>query len=91
MQPIAQHECQLRRIEPARNMARFYRVSIGPSLFGDFSVGREWGRIGTIGRVGVDLFEDEHAAYGALEASERTKRKRGRRDLEDVASDRCRC
>ena len=88
MQPIAQHECQLRRIDPARNMARFYRVSIGPSLFGDFSVVREWGRIGKIGRVRVDLFENEHAAFGALEAIERAKRKRGYRDLEDVMNNR---
>ena len=88
MQPIAQHECQLRRIDPARNMARFYRVSIGPSLFGDFSVVREWGRIGTIGRVRVDLFEDEHAAYGALEAIERARESAAIGILEDVTSDR---
>ena len=43
------------------------------SLFGDFSVVREWGRIGTIGRVRVDLFENEHAALGAFEAIERAR------------------
>ena len=88
MERIAQHECQLRRIDPARNMARFYRVSVGRSLFGDFSVVREWGRIGTIGRVRIDLFENEHVALGACEAIERLKRKRGYQDLEDLLSDR---
>ena len=28
----------LRRIEPARNMARFYRIQIQPTLFGGFTV-----------------------------------------------------
>ncbi|MEP9389986.1 WGR domain-containing protein [Mesorhizobium sp. KR9-304] len=77
----ARHECQLRRIDPARNMARFYLVSVGRSLFGDFSVMREWGRIGTIGRMRIDLFEDEHAARGAVEAIGGGKRKRGYQDV----------
>lgn len=88
MKAIAQRECQLRRIDPARNMARFYRVSVGRSLFGDVSVVREWGRIGTIGRMRVDLFENEHRALGAFEAIERNKRKRGYQDVEDLTSDR---
>lgn len=81
MKPIAQHEYRLRRIDPARNMARFYLLSVGRSLFGDFSVVREWGRIGRIGRVRVDLFENEHAALGAFEAIECRKRKRGYQDV----------
>ncbi len=81
MKPIAQHEHRLRRIDPARNMARFYLLSVGRSLFGDFSVVREWGRIGRIGRVRVDLFENEHAALGAFEAIECRKRKRGYQDV----------
>jgi predicted DNA-binding WGR domain protein len=83
-----QRECQLRRIDPARNMARFYLVSVGRSLFGDFSVVREWGRIGTIGRVRVDLFKNERTALGALEAIERVKRKRGYQDAANSMSDR---
>jgi predicted DNA-binding WGR domain protein len=88
MQMTIQRECQLRHIDPARNMARFYLVSVGRSLFGDFSVVREWGRIGTVGRVRVDLFEKEHAALGALEAIERAKRKRGYQDAANLMSDR---
>ena len=89
MKPFGQHECQLRRIDPARNMARFYRVSVGRNLFGDFSVVPEWGRLGTIGRVRVDLFENEHMALGAFEAVERVKKKRGYYDVEDLSEKRC--
>jgi hypothetical protein len=79
MQFIAQRECQLRRIRPKHgallsdvDRTQFVRI---------FLVPREWGRIGTIGRVRVDLFETEHAALAALDAIERIKRKRGYRDM----------
>lgn len=36
----------LRRIDHSRKMARFYRVDILPTLFGEWAVRREWGRIG---------------------------------------------
>lgn len=87
MQPTAHHEHLLRHIDPARNMARFYLVSVGRSLFGDFSVVREWGRIGTIGRVRVDLFETEQAALDAFDAIKRIKRKRGYCDTESATCD----
>ena len=32
----------LHRVDPARNMARFYRMSSTPSLFGDICLVREW-------------------------------------------------
>jgi len=34
----------LARIDPTRNIDRFYVVQIMPSLFGDWTVMREWGR-----------------------------------------------
>ena len=40
----------MRRIDPTRNMARFYEVSLEPSLFGTWAVVRRWGRIGCQGR-----------------------------------------
>lgn len=36
----------LHRIDPARNMARFYRVEVSADLFGLGVVERQWGRIG---------------------------------------------
>jgi predicted DNA-binding WGR domain protein len=35
----------LARIDPARNVRRFYRLDVQPDLFGGFAVVKEWGRI----------------------------------------------
>jgi predicted DNA-binding WGR domain protein len=77
----------LHRIDPARNMARFYKLSVGRSLFGDIAVVREWGRIGTIGRVRIDLFADENEALVALDAIERAKTRRGYREMGGAVCD----
>jgi predicted DNA-binding WGR domain protein len=45
----------LERIDPARNMARFYVLSIEPTLFEDLALVRRWGRIGSAGRERIDL------------------------------------
>ena len=47
-------------------MARFYSISVQPSLFGLSSVVRQWGRIGTIGRYRVDLYDIAQEAENAL-------------------------
>ena len=36
----------LYRIDPKANMARFYALSVQPTLFGEWTLVREWGRIG---------------------------------------------
>jgi predicted DNA-binding WGR domain protein len=56
----------LHRVDTARNMARFYAMSIEPTLFGGRSLVRNWGRIGTRGQYRMDLFEDEAAAEEAM-------------------------
>jgi len=38
------------RVDPARNMLRFYTLTIQQDLFGGASLIRVWGRIGTRGR-----------------------------------------
>ncbi|WP_433996279.1 WGR domain-containing protein [Bradyrhizobium jicamae] len=45
----------LERCDPARNMARFYVLTIEPTLFGDTALVREWGRLGQRGRRRLDL------------------------------------
>ena len=40
----------LRKIDHTRRMARFYCVEVMPDLFGDWTVRREWGRIGGASR-----------------------------------------
>ena len=41
----------LRRIDDARNMRRFYRLDLQPDLFGGVLLVKQWGRIGTCGRI----------------------------------------
>lgn len=67
----------LYRIEPSRNMSRYYTLSVQPNLFGGFSLLRNWGRIGIGGQIRVDFFEDEDAAVGASEQLAESKLKRG--------------
>ena len=47
----------LYRIDHARNMARFYSLSVEPSLFGGSALVRRWGRIGTNGRQKIEFFD----------------------------------
>ena len=44
----------LHRCDPSCNMARYYVLSIEPSLFGDATLIREWGRIGQQSRIVLD-------------------------------------
>lgn len=37
----------LQRHDDAKNMHRYYQLTIAPTLFGDYALIREWGRIGT--------------------------------------------
>ena len=67
----------LARIDTARNARRFYRMEIVPGLFGDWSLVREWGRIGQSGQVRVDWFGDEAAAKDARFDIQMKKAKRG--------------
>jgi len=43
----------LTRIDAPSNARRFYRMEIVPGLFGDWSLIREWGRIGQSGCTGA--------------------------------------
>jgi len=63
----------LRRIDPDRNMARFYTMSVQPTLFGDWALFREWGRIGSAGRLVSRRFATEQEA--ALTMAEHLKAK----------------
>ncbi|MGF0540230.1 WGR domain-containing protein [Agrobacterium sp. ES01] len=67
----------LRRIEPARNMHRFYRLSISVDLFGHTVVLRQWGRIGTRGQEKAEFVADLNGAYLRLSQIESSKRIRG--------------
>jgi len=57
---------QLRRVDPARNMARFYILAVQQDLFGGWWLVREHGRIGSPGRVMQTPFPTLDAAASAL-------------------------
>ena len=67
----------LDRCDPTRNMARYYVLSIEPSLFGDATLIREWGRIGQPGQKRIELYESQSSAVEALEIWLQRKRRRG--------------
>ncbi|UPK40785.1 WGR domain-containing protein (plasmid) [Bradyrhizobium sp. 186] len=67
----------LERCDPARNMARFYVLTIESTLFGDTALVREWGRLGQRGRRRLDLFAGRVQAVEALEAWLVRKARRG--------------
>lgn len=67
----------LRRVDAARNMRRFYRLSLQPTLFGGVAVVRNWVRIGTNGQTMMQTFDDRAKAGEAFDRLKRTKRRRG--------------
>jgi len=67
----------LRRIDPACNMRRFYRMTVQRDLFGGASLIRAWGRIGSRGQELIERHEDEGLAISALMQLAQAKRKRG--------------
>ena len=66
----------LEKIDPARNQMRFYAVTVAPTLFGQWAVVKEWGRIGQAGTVRQTWFESESEAIsaGAVAASKKERR-----------------
>ena len=76
--PLFPDQAALIRIRPERK--RFYRMEVWPDLFGRALLARHWGRIGTQGRLRLDLHPDAGAALNALARLARTKRRRGYRD-----------
>jgi predicted DNA-binding WGR domain protein len=67
----------LDRCDPTCNMARYYVLSIEPSLFGDATLIRQWGRIGRPGQQRVELYENQSRAVEALETWLQRKRQCG--------------
>lgn len=67
----------LEKHDPAKNQARFYNMVLLPNLFGEWTLYREWGRIGQGGKVRMEWFNNEDEAKSALVALEASKRRRG--------------
>lgn len=68
---------RIERIDPDRNMRRFYRMRLQPDLFGGVHLLREWGRVGASGQVMCDHYQDAGKAVTALLTLYRAKLRRG--------------
>ena len=75
------HTLVLRRVEPERNVARFYALMIERDLFGRVILVRHWGRIGSKGRERAEVHADEGEAAQAMGKLAVAKRQRGYQDL----------
>ena len=67
----------LERHDDDKNMHRFYQIHVAPGLFYDWSLIREWGRIGSPGTVRKDWFDTEEEAVTAGQKIIDSKQKKG--------------
>jgi predicted DNA-binding WGR domain protein len=67
----------LHRKEPAKNISRFYALSVEQTLFGYIAAVRRWGRIGSHGQRQELWFSAADQAQKQLAAWARAKAARG--------------
>ena len=67
---------RLQCIDPAKNKRRFYMMQVQPTLFGEWELVREWGRIG---RVRRDVYPSAGSALDTLSGLKWQKERRGYR------------
>jgi predicted DNA-binding WGR domain protein len=68
------------KVDPEQNHRRWYVISWGPTLFGDYAVVRSWGRVGTDWvQCKSETFDDGAAACVEAEAQTKKRLRRGYR------------
>jgi predicted DNA-binding WGR domain protein len=77
-----QQYARFESIDRTANRERFYLLAVQPNLFGDVSLVRTWGRIGTNGHSLAGVFPDRQSAQPVVD---RLIRRRIRRRYELVA------
>lgn len=65
------------RIDASKNMARFYALTTAPTLFGETCVVRNWGRIGTGGKLRIATFPTAEQAVQEMARLKSVKQRRG--------------
>ena len=65
------------RHDAAKNMHRFYQLFVAQGLLGEWSLIREWGRVGSPGTVCKDWFETEEEAITARQTPYDAKKNKG--------------
>lgn len=68
-------KARLEKCDPTKNVARYYQMSVLPNLFGEWTLRREWGRIGRGGQMRLDLFRSLLEAEDALKSLTHAKEK----------------
>jgi predicted DNA-binding WGR domain protein len=68
---------RLTRSEPSRNIQRFYALHLALTLFSEWVLVAEWGRIGSPGTVKQQVFETVELAQTALTKRLSAKTRRG--------------
>lgn len=76
MEPLDQ-PLVLTRFDSRQNMARFYILSIEPTLFGAVGLRRNWGRVGTWGQCRLELHPDAATAKAVQARAVAAKLKKG--------------
>jgi predicted DNA-binding WGR domain protein len=71
----------LRKVNPSRNMARFYSLEVERDLFGRVVLVRRWGNIGGTGKTRFDKHNGEGEALVALTALKTAKQRKGYRAI----------
>ena len=70
---------KLTRSDPRQNMHRFYALQLTTTLFGEWALLAEWGRIGSAGRLQERVFPSRELAQAALGRRQSAKLRRGYR------------
>jgi predicted DNA-binding WGR domain protein len=74
------------RIDPAKNISRFWLAMVTPPLLGGWSLLREWGRIGFPGTAKSNTFEREDEARRAEQRGIRRRQLHGYQPTQDVVA-----
>jgi predicted DNA-binding WGR domain protein len=76
---VQPYHLYIERADPEKNMARYYAIEIGQTLFGEPCLTRRWGRIGRHGQEKHHVFEREEEAVRLFLDLAKQKRARGYR------------
>jgi len=66
----------LERHDPDKNLHRFYQMFVTPGIFGDWSLVREWDRVGSPGTVRKNWFDTEEETVIARQKIVDSKQKK---------------
>jgi predicted DNA-binding WGR domain protein len=72
----------LKKVDPEQNQFRFYTIAVVQTLFGEWAVVREWGRLGQAGTVREIWFDTKEEARAVGIKLQKRKERRGYRIIQ---------